>query len=114
MASRPFGQLVLTIDEITEVVSTYTARAAEKSRHQRLVCRALHVFVRTNPFRQKNKQYNNGIVVPLPESNSNIRLLVSVALFGLERIYQHGYWYKKAGVMLMEISDVRRTAVIAI
>lgn len=41
MASRSFGELVLTIDDIAEAVSTYATRAAEKLRRQHSVCRAV-------------------------------------------------------------------------
>ncbi|MBC7489600.1 MAG: DUF4113 domain-containing protein, partial [Glaciimonas sp.] len=31
------------------------------------------------------------------------------ALFGLEHIYRPGYWYKKVGVMLLELSNAGQT-----
>ena len=35
-------------------------------------------------------------------------MLTKAALFGLEQIFREGYLYKKAGVMLMELSDAAR------
>ena len=35
-------------------------------------------------------------------------VLTKAALFGLEQIFREGYLYKKAGVMLMELSDAAR------
>ena len=84
-------------------------RAAEKLRRQNSVCAAIHVAVRTNPFRSQDKQYNNGIVIPLPEPTDDTRTLISAALFGLEKIYRPGYWYKKVGVMLLDLSNAGQT-----
>lgn len=109
VSSRSFGQLVLTIDELNEAAASYMTRAAEKLRRQHSVCAAIHVSVRTNPFRSQDKQYNNGVVVPLPEPTDDTRTLINAALFGLEHIYRPGYWYKKVGVMLLELSNAGQT-----
>lgn len=103
VSSRSFGQMVTTLQELREAVSTYVARAAEKLRADKSLCCAVHVFIQTNQFRQQDKQYNNGLVIPLTEASSDTRRLTAAALFGLKRIYQPGYLYKKAGVMLMEL-----------
>ncbi|GAA4011968.1 Y-family DNA polymerase [Actimicrobium antarcticum] len=104
IASRSFGQPVLTIDELGESVSNYMTRAAEKLRRQNGVCEAIQVFVQTNPFKASDRQYSNGVVVPLPNASCDTRLLIRAALFGLAQIYRPGYYYKKAGVILQGIS----------
>ncbi|MDB5762878.1 MAG: protein DNA-repair protein, partial [Herminiimonas sp.] len=104
ISSRSFGAMVITYDELRESVSTYTARAAEKLRRQASTCSGIHVFVQTNPFREQDVQYNNGMTVPLTEATSDTRRLTAAALYGLKRIYRPGYLYKKAGVMLMELA----------
>ncbi|MET3120019.1 DNA polymerase V [Undibacterium sp. GrIS 1.8] len=109
ISSRSFGQLVLTIDELNEAAASYMTRAAEKLRRQHSVCAAIHVAVRTNPFRQRDKQYNNGIVIPLPDPTDDTRTLIGAALFGLEQIYRPGYWYKKVAVMLLDLSNAGQT-----
>ncbi len=105
VSSRSFGQMVTTIDELQESVSTYMTRAAEKLRAQGSVCGAIQVFIHTNQFRTNDKQYGNAIVVPLPNPSADTRLLVRAALFGLWKIYRPGYFYKKAGVMLLDLTD---------
>lgn len=104
ISSKSFGQMVLTLDELGEALTTYVSRAAEKLRAQGSVCGTLQIFVMTNRFREQDPQYSNGIVVPLPNSSNNTLELVAAALFGLKRIYKPGYWYKKTGVMLMDLS----------
>lgn len=108
VSSKSFGQLVLTIDELNQAAATYMTRAAEKLRHQQSVAGAIQVYVRTNPFRIQDKQYSNGMVIPLPEPTSDTRILVEAALFGLKQIYRPGFWYKKVGVMLLDLSDARK------
>lgn len=104
VSSRSFGAMVTRLDELREAVSSYTARAAEKLRHERSVCAGLHVFVHTNRFRQQDPQYHNGVTIPLTETTSDTRRLTAAALFGLRQIYRPGYHYKKAGVMLLDLT----------
>jgi DNA polymerase V len=107
IASRSFGQPVHALPDLSEALVSHTSRAAEKLRSQDGICSAIHVFIHTNPFRSQDPQYSNSVVIPLPNASADTRLLVRAALFGLKRIYKPGYAYKKAGVMLMEISDAQ-------
>jgi len=104
VSSRSFGELVNTLDELAEAVSMYVTRAAEKLRGQQSLCGALHVFVQTNPFRRQDEQYSNGLTIPLTDPTDDTRALAGAALQGLRAIYRPGYLYKKAGVMLMNLS----------
>lgn len=104
VSSKSFGEMVITMSELSEALTTYVSRAAEKLRVQGSVCGALQVFVMTNPFRESDPQYTNGIVVPLVNPTNNTLELVQAALYGLKRIYKPGYWYKKTGVMLLDLS----------
>jgi DNA polymerase V len=105
VSSKSFGEMVLTLDELAEAVSLYIARAAEKLRGQNSVCGAVNVFVQTNPFRQEDPQYSNGCTIPLIEPTADNRVLAAAALLGLEAIYREGYQYKKAGIMLLDLSS---------
>lgn len=94
----------MTLEELGEALSTYVSRAAEKLRIQKSVAGALQVFVMTNVFRETDPQCSNGIVIPLSLPTNDTMRLVAAALYGLKRIYQPGYAYKKCGVMLMDLS----------
>lgn len=108
VSSKSFGQMVATIEELQQAVSTYMSLAAEKLRNQGSVCGAVQVFIHTNQFRPNDKQYGNAIVIPLPNPSSDTRLLIRAALYGLQKIYRAGYFYKKAGVMLLELTDEKQ------
>ena len=104
VVSRSFGQMVETFDELAESVTLYVSRAAEKLRAQQSIAGVVQVFVMTNRFRETDAQYSNAIAVPLIAPSSDTRVLTQAALLGLHRIFRSGYRYKKAGVMLMELS----------
>jgi len=79
-------------------------RAAEKLRRQSSLCRAVHVFIRTSPFRQKDAQYSQGLTVTLTKATCDTLKLSQTGLWGLKRIYRSGYRYAKAGVILMDLA----------
>lgn len=105
ISSRSFSHLVLSIDELKQAAVDYMTLAAEKLRRQNSVASAIQVHIMTNRFRTQDEHYSNGIVVPLPEPSNDTRVLIAAAMSGLERIYRPGYWYKKLGVMLLDIDD---------
>ena len=103
ISSRSFGRAVTSINELQEAVTTYMTRAAEKLRQQHSVAQAVHVHIRTSPFRDDKPYYGRGLTLPLIHPSDDTRVLVKAALLGLERIYQPGHEYQKAGVALLEI-----------
>ncbi|WP_132537854.1 Y-family DNA polymerase [Rhizobium sp. PP-F2F-G48] len=103
MASRSFGRPVVTLTDMREAVATYISRAAEKMRRDGLVTPALQVFVTTNRFREQDKQYTGQHTVHLPVATSDTTRLIKAALHGLERIWQPGFSYKKAGVVCLDL-----------
>ena len=101
MVSRSFGQTVTALDDLSESVAYFTTRAAEKLRHDGSVASSLCVYVRTNPFKEAEPQYQRSMIVPLSQPNADTTRLVRAALRGLKEIYRAGYRYKKSGVLLM-------------
>jgi DNA polymerase V len=86
-------------------VATHVARAAEKLRAQNSTTGAITVYIRTNPFKQNEPQYHQGITIPLANPTDNTLTLTNAALAGLKQIYQPQFRYKKAGVILNLIAD---------
>lgn len=97
------AQGIGTFEELAEAVTSYVSRAAEKLRGQGSIAGSLLVFVRTNPFRTKDPQYQNSVTVPLPQATDDTLVLVRWALRALRRMYRPGYAYAKAGAMLSEL-----------
>ncbi len=105
IASRSFGKLVSSQVELAESVATHVARAAEKLRGQNSTTGELTVFIQTNPFKQNEPQHHQSITIPLADPTDNTLTLTNAALAGLKKIYEAGFRYKKAGVILNLISD---------
>lgn len=103
LASRSFGKPILNLEHLAEAVATHIARASEKLRHQQSIAGAIHVFIRTSPF--KDNQYSQGITISLKEATDDLLTLTNEAIAGLKLIYKPGYQYKKAGIMLSLLSE---------
>jgi DNA polymerase V len=87
-----------------EAVATYVARAAEKLREQRSAAKTISVFVRTNQFSVQAPQYHREARVSLPTASTDTGELTRYALQALRQIFRTSYSYKKAGVILSEIT----------
>ena len=108
MSSRSFGRPVFAFDELAESVASYMSRAAEKLRRQYSLAGAVQVYIRTNPFKERDPQYSQGMILPLAEPTDDTRQLVAAAIAVLRRLYRPGFAYSKTGVMLTEIIAVTK------
>jgi DNA polymerase V len=102
VSSRSFGHQVSDLQSLSEALSLYTSRAAEKLRRQQSFATLLGVFIHTSPFGEGPK-YSGHHTVRLPAPTDDTLQLVRVALWILKQIYKPGFQYQKAGVMLDEI-----------
>jgi DNA polymerase V len=103
--SRSFGKMITDFDTLSEAVSTYASTCASKLREQRSYAASLMVFIHTNNFREELPQYWKNIVVKLPVPTADTAEIAKYALVGLKSIFMEGYRYKKAGVIIMEITE---------
>lgn len=98
--TRAFGKKTSEIKYITEAVSTYAVRCAEKLRKQKSVANLLTVFIHTDPFNPNEPQINKSKTMMLPVATNSNTELVKYALFCLNEIFIPGFRYKKAGVIV--------------
>ncbi|HAY34747.1 MAG TPA: protein umuC [Bacteroidetes bacterium] len=103
MSSRSFGMYVSELSELSEAISQYTIRAAEKLRQQQSCCNSINVFVMTNHYKLTDKQHAENKTITLPEPANYTPELIKYAVFLLRKIYKPGYNYIKAGVLLGNI-----------
>ncbi len=101
--SRSFGHPIEVYEEMREAVSCYTERAAEKLRQHNLNAANIAVFIITNKFKLNEPQYYNMQFASFPEPTAHGPTLIRTALKILERIFRHGYKYKKAGIYITDI-----------
>ena len=105
--SRSFSSLVETLEELREAVGVYMTRAAERLRRHRLAASVVTVFVSTGRF-SPEPQYRNSISYELAYATDSTQELLDWALKGLAQIYRRGYSYKKAGVMLCQLTPAEQ------
>ena len=105
--TRMFGTPVKTIAEIKEAVATYISRAAEKLRRQQSAASIIQVFVVPKEVTTNTAHFRHGpsvgsyITLPVATSATNELIKPAVAL--VDRLFEPGRIYKKAGVMLSGI-----------
>ena len=94
----------LLIEEIKEAVATYVSRAAEKLRKQNSAATIINVFVIAKAPTKLNERYRHGpsigsyTMLDVPTSATNE--LIKPALKLIDRFFEKGKTYKKAGVIL--------------
>ena len=101
--TRMFGSPVKNISDIKEAVATYTSKAAEKLRRQQSAANIISVFV--VPKEQSHKtHFSHGPTissyVTLPVATSATHELIKPAVKLVDKLFEKGRLYKKAGVML--------------
>jgi DNA polymerase V len=103
ICSRSFGMLTPFQADLEQAAIAYTTRATEKLRQQHSMAGAIQVYIRTNPNKIREPQYQQSILIPLHEPTNDSRVFCRAALDGLRRIYRGGYAYQKLGIMLTQI-----------
>ena len=106
IASRSFGSMVTELPVLKDALSTFVANACAKLRAQTSQAAVIQVFLQTNRFRQDLPQYSPSLAVPLPQPTHDTLVVNRWADALCERMFREGYQYKKAGVMLSELSPV--------
>lgn len=102
--SRSFSRDLYDFEEICKAVATFAASSAEKLRQQRGGCKEIIVFILTNPFKDNVKQHYQSAVVSLVSHSDSTFTIAGAACNALRDIFRQGYGYKKAGVILSDIS----------
>jgi DNA polymerase V len=103
VSSRSFSHYLTGYKELSEALSEFCSRAAEKLRRQESVAGHLSVFLRTNPFNPTEPQYHRAAGVTLPFATQDTRVIVAMANRLLKSMFSPGYRYQKCGVQLGKI-----------
>ncbi len=106
ISSRSFGKMVAELPMLQDALSTFVANACAKLRAQNSHASVIQVFLQTNRFRKDLPQYMPSFAVPLPYPTNDSLEVNRWASYLCERMFKPEYQYKKAGIMLSEISPV--------
>ena len=105
MVSRSFSREISQIDELRSALAEFLSSAAEKLRQQNSVAAQMQVFILTNRFHTAEPQQTEGQIIRFDTpTNSTLELMQGVTR-ALKLLYRPGYSYKKAGVILYDISS---------
>ena len=103
VCSRSFSRRLTEEAELSEALSEFCSRAAEKLRHQKSVAGCVTVFIRTSPFNEQEPQYQRSASIKLSTATQDTRTIITAANRILSEIYKKGYSYQKCGVQLSYI-----------
>ena len=102
--TRSFGQPIETLAELQEALSAYAYRAGEKLRQSQLEAASMTVFFRTGSYDKSQPYRSWGTTVNFFSSTNDSRELVNNARKVAENLFEPGYKFKKAGVILLGLT----------
>ena len=102
--TRSFENMYTDFEDIKERVASFAIKCSEKLRQQKTHCSSVMVFVHSNGFRKDLPQYSKNIVVKTAFPTHTANDLVRYAVLGLQTIFKDGYHYKKAGVIVSDLT----------
>jgi DNA polymerase V len=102
--TRTFETNYTHFDDLAERITTFAASCAEKLRSQKSCAHSIMVFILSNFHRKDLPQYHRSIVIQLPFATHSTIELAHYAVLALKRIFREGCSYKKAGVIVMDLS----------
>ena len=102
--SRSFEKMYFKYDDVAERISTYSARLGEKLRKQNSHCNMIMVFINSNPFEEEMEQYRGFIAVKTDFPTNSTFEINRIAQKALKSIFKGGIGYKKAGIIVSEIT----------
>jgi DNA polymerase V len=105
LCSRTFARATSSRTDLGELVAAYAARVGERLREQGSLAGLLQVGVSTGYFGPVESQYSNRALMKLELPTDYTPALVAAARQGLAAIFRPGFQYKRAEVMLAELSD---------
>ena len=104
-SSRSFSKEIFDLEPLREQVSLFVSMVCEKLRKQHCVCNQAMPFVLTNRHKDNVPQQFEGKIVTFQVATDSTLEINSAVLLALKDLYRKGYGYKKAGVILSEISS---------
>lgn len=102
MVSRSFGQEVSNFDDLSESVAYFATTAAEKLRKDCSVAASVCVFIQTNPFKEKEPQYQRSIA-PRASKRAEPRVGIRVAMGWALFSHVHQYFFTVVRPSVIEV-----------
>jgi len=105
--SRTFGQAIRDKDQVRDAIASFAERAAEKIRQSGQVCGAMQLFIMTDRFNVSAAQHAASASATFMPPTADSRAIVGTALRIFADIWREGFAWRKAGVVLLDLSSAR-------
>lgn len=106
MSSRSFGERITSKYQMKEAIMEYVELACRKLRRQKQLARQLTLYLRTNPHNKtEHSYYSASRSASLDIPGNDTRDFMQLAAGLLDKLWQEGYRYVKAGIMLSDLYD---------
>lgn len=102
--TRTFDRDIDDFEELHKRIAQYVAASAEKLRKQQSLCGEIHVFILTNRHKEHLPQYYENGIEKLSVPTDSTLELTAHAVRLLRQIFRKGYAYKRAGVVLSNLT----------
>lgn len=103
MVSRTFGARVTDLATLVAAVTSYVTRAGEKLRAQDSACGGVQVSIYRDRHPLGPAYEGRSAFIQFSVATADTRTLIRAARQGVERLFQQGCTYAKAGVMLVDL-----------
>lgn len=102
VSSRSFGCTVTSRDGLVSALTYHTEQISKKLRKQNLFARQMIVFIQTNRFR--DDYFSNSVNLVFNKATDSFRFMARNIDIALDQIYQPYRSYKKAGIIIKDIT----------
>jgi len=103
--TRSFGKELTDYNLIKEAISNFANNCARKLRKEKSCCSRVSVFLMTNSYNPQTKQYYPKTTLFLTTATNDSIEISNMANKALKKIYKNGHSYKKAGVIVHQITS---------
>ncbi|MFV0291421.1 MAG: Y-family DNA polymerase [Mangrovibacterium sp.] len=103
--ARSFAKEITKYEELEERINTFASHCCKRLRANKQMTQAIMVFIETNRFADNCEQYSNYITLKLPYASNTDFTIGEFARKGLKAIFKKGYKYKKAGIVMLNITN---------
>ena len=103
--SRSFAEELTSIESLTQALTTFVDLAAGKLRKQKSLAGQMQIFISTNRHSKEKKQHYEGKLITFPAPTNSTIEMVRYAIQALKEIYNKDCDYKKAGIILYNLSS---------
>ena len=107
ICTRSFGKKTNDLQAIKEAVAYHTTRACVTLREQESQAQVITVGLSCSFHNVQYRQQTQSVCVKLPHASDYTGDFLNAASKAVQQLYKQGIDYKKAGIMLNNISDIK-------